>query len=81
MKTPRKLCSIDQSRQSLSRGHPNREWLIRRARHRMASGFYDRPACLDVAIERMLDEARSAKDRAGEGPSRARDGAPENRAA
>jgi hypothetical protein len=35
-----------------------REDLVRAARERIASGFYDLPECLDTAVEKMIAAAR-----------------------
>jgi hypothetical protein len=42
-----------------------REWLIRQARQRIKDGTYDRPDCLDAAIDGILRDLGRRKRKAG----------------
>jgi hypothetical protein len=59
-----------------------REALVMRARHRLASGFYDRTAVLDLAVRRLLraltrgERPRGLRGWPGAEPVRADDGVP-----
>jgi hypothetical protein len=48
----------DSSPARMSKPSSQRTWLIRRARARIASGFYDSPACIDAVVELVLASLR-----------------------
>jgi len=54
-----------------SGAEPFRPQLVRRARARLASGFYDSDACLCAALERMLGAVLATRQDAGRSAGRA----------